>query len=61
MKYGFPEGMVRKWSNRGIIQKDPKCNKPFKWSGYEIQFIENPNYGDINKNMLNRKKDWSDL
>ncbi len=61
IKFGINELTIRKWSNRGIIQKNPKYNKPFKWIGYEIQFIENPNYGDINKNMLNRKKDWSDL
>jgi hypothetical protein len=61
IKYGINELTIRKWSNKGIIQKDPKCNKPFKWDGYEIQFIENPNYGNINKKVLNRKKDWSDL
>ena len=59
--YGINELTIRKWSNKGKIEKDPKCNKPFKWVGYEIQFIENPNYGDINKKHINRKRDWSDL
>jgi hypothetical protein len=61
IEYGINELTIRKWSNKGIIQKDPKCNKPFKWAGYELQFIENPDYGNINKNALTRKKDWSDL
>lgn len=56
MKYGFPEGMVRKWVNKGIIQKDSKCYKPFKWEGYEVLFQENPDYGKINKQVINRKR-----
>jgi hypothetical protein len=48
IQYGFSEIMVRKWSNQGIIQKDPKCYKPFKWEGYELKFIENLNYGEVN-------------
>jgi len=56
LQYGFPEGMVRKWSNKGTIQKDIKCYRPFKWDGYKLEFIENPNYGDINKQQENRKR-----
>jgi hypothetical protein len=56
MKYGINELTIRKWTNKGKIEKDPKCNKPFKWVGYEIKFIENENYGIINKSILNRKQ-----
>jgi hypothetical protein len=61
MKYGINEITIRKWSNKGLIHKDPKCNKPFNWEGYEIKYIENKNYGDINRKHISRKKDWSDL
>ena len=56
LQYGFPEGIVRKWSNKGIIQKDPKCYKPFKWEGYKLCFILNETYGDINKQQENKKR-----
>jgi hypothetical protein len=48
IKYGMNELTIRKWSNKGVIQKDPKCYKPFKWEGYELKFIENLNYGEVN-------------
>jgi hypothetical protein len=39
MCYGVNETTIRKWINKGIIQKDPKCNKPYMWEGFEIKFI----------------------
>jgi len=40
IKHGINELTIRKWTNKGIIQKDPKCLKPFKWENYEIRFIK---------------------
>ena len=37
--YGVNELTIRKWTNKGVIMKDPKCNKPYKWDGFEIKFI----------------------
>lgn len=36
---GVNELTIRKWTNSGVITKDPKCNKPYKWDGFEIKFI----------------------
>jgi hypothetical protein len=38
IKYGMNELTIRKWSNNGIIQKDPNCRKPFKWGGFELKY-----------------------
>lgn len=38
IKYGMNELTIRKWSNNGIIQKDPNCRKIFKWGGFELRF-----------------------
>lgn len=38
--YGINEGTIRKWTNNGKIQKNPKCNKPYKWEGFEIKYIK---------------------
>lgn len=48
LDYGFNEHSVRLWVNKGIIIKNPKCRKPFKWSGYKLEFIKNKKYGEIN-------------
>jgi len=40
IKYGMNELTIRKWSNNGVIQKDPNCRKSFKWDGFELKFIK---------------------
>ena len=40
IKYGMNELTIRKWSNNGVIQKDPNCRKAFKWEGFELKFID---------------------
>ena len=56
MDFGFSEALARKWANNGTIQKSPNIKRPFKWDGYELQFILNEIYGDINKHQENRKR-----
>ena len=56
MDFGFSEALARKWANNGTIQKSPNIKRPFKWGGYELQFILNEVYGDINKHQENRKR-----
>lgn len=56
MKWGINELTIRNWINKGKITKNPKCNKPFKWEGYEIKFYINQEYGSINKKSLKRKR-----
>jgi hypothetical protein len=55
IKHGMNELTIRNWSNKGIIQKNHKCRKPFKWEGFELRFIENLNYGETHKKLKNNK------
>ena len=41
IKYGMNELTIRKWVNNGVITKDPKCRKAFKWNGFELKLIKN--------------------
>lgn len=56
IKYGVNELTIRNWVNKGKIIKNPKCNKPFKWEGFEIKFELNPEYGKTHKKSKNRKR-----
>lgn len=56
MDFGFSEALARKWANNGIIQPAPQNKKPFRWTGYELRFILNETYGDINKQQESRKR-----
>lgn len=48
IKYGFTESVIRKYSNKGIINKD--FTRVPKFWGFEIKKINNPEYG----------KDWGE-
>jgi hypothetical protein len=39
IKYGMNELTIRKWVNKGVIIKDPKCRKAFKWDRFELKFV----------------------
>ena len=41
---------------KGKILKNPKCNKPFKWEGFEIKFEPNPYYGKGYEKSKNRNR-----
>jgi hypothetical protein len=56
IKWGLNELTIRNWVNKGKIIKNPKCNKPFKWEGFEIIFESNPNYGKVHEKSKNRKR-----
>ena len=56
MGFGFSETLARKWANNGIIQPAYQNKKPFRWTGYELRFILNETYGDINKQQENKKR-----
>jgi hypothetical protein len=56
IKWGLNELTIRNWVNKGKILKNPKCNKPFKWEGFEIKFESNLNYGKVYEKVKNRKR-----
>lgn len=55
IKYGVGETVIRNWRNRGTILAQPN-NKRSPWIGYQIEFKQNPKYGQTHRQIQKTKR-----